>query len=485
MSNLSTDDCKDYLMQVYPNSARTKWKRVSKYKDESGLVCRDFNNPSVGDVTLVEVNGSLQLKENQAPSQEPLVVQDNTIVVKSFSKKDMTDAKRLVSRYVNNYGEDEIAEESKGFNAIPSQIVYRFSILDGDYERILQDINATGDYNSKLDRFCLEIYPKDTEYNEHMDGLISAFLPENDGEAMECTYEFSYEEPITIKAMVQKMASSGFVYSDNHCFLATIINKLNFVNETLKSNQATAVDVKSVFEQAIKTDDGYILDEALSKGGLLNFKYKKTIPLVYCMQHNLVNCFKTLVKHEPDLAKGVKYSGNPVWEESISAVVLGHSFDYLTYLIEHGHYDFKKANPAENQMIMSVLVEKNLLDKYRNILNDKIRSVLTLHMMMDDPNPFSNPNIAQDLHDSMYKYAKNINEVGYLGARFSLGIISQPILDMMVEAKFRIHRESLEADLEFQIELFKTGRRGDGFTKSQVDDAIVRYTKAIEKLRKG
>lgn len=484
MSNLSTDDCKDYLMQVYPNSARTKWKRVSKYKDVNGLVCRDFNNPSVGDVTLVEVDGSLQLKKNQAPIQEPLVIQDNTVVVKSFSKKDMTDAKRLVSRYVNNYGEDDISDEHKGFNAIPSQVVYRFSILDGDYKILLDDINTTGDYNSKLDRFCLEIYPKGTEYNEHMDGLISNFLPANDGEVMECTYEFSYEEQISIKEMAQKMASVGFIYWQDGCFLANTVSQLKFVND-LKVESTALIDIKSVFEQAIKTDDGYILDEALSKGGLLNFKYKKTIPLVYCMKHNLVNCFKSLVKHSPDLAKGVNYSGNPVWEESISAVVLGYSFDYLSYLLEHGRYDFKKANPVENQMIMSVLFEKNLLDSYRNILNDKIRSVLTLHMMMDDPNPFSNPNIAQDLHDAMYKYAKNINEVSYLGARFSMGIVSQPILDMMVEAKFRIHRESLESDLEFQIELFKTGKRGDGFSKAQVDDAIVRYTKAIEKLRKG
>jgi len=485
MSNLSTDDCKDYLMHVYPNSSRTKWKRVSKYKDDNGLVCRDFSNPSVGDVTLVEVNGSLQLKEVQTLSQEPLVIHDNTIVVKSFSKKDMTDAKRLVSRYVNNYGEDEISEENKGFNAIPSQVIYRFSIIDGDYERILQDINATGDYNSKLDHFCLEIYPKEGDYNEHMDGLISDFLPENDGEAMECTYEFSYEEPITIKEMVQMMASAGFIYSGNHCFLEPTISKLHFVNEQLEVTPSTTIDIKSIFEEAIKTDDAVLLENALSAGGSIDFKYKKVTPLIYCMQHNHVNCFKVLVKYTENLAKGIKSNGNQVWVESISPTVLKYSFDYLSYLLDNGNYDFKKANPQQNQMAMSVLVERNLLDKYGKILNDKFRSALTLHMMMDDPNPFINPNIKQDLHDAMYKYAKYINEIGYLGARFSLGIVSQPILDMMVDANFRIYRDSLQSDLESQIQLFKSGRRGDGFSKSQIDDAIIRYTKAIEKLRKG
>jgi len=485
MSKISTDDCKDFLMTTYPDSNRTKWKRVSKYKDANGLVCRDFNSPTVGDVTLVEVNDTLELKQSVVVAVAPVTIKDNTIIVKSFSKKDITDAKRLVSKYVNSDGEEEISDDNKGFIAIPSQVIYRFSILDGDYKVILDAINATGDYNATLDRFCLEIFPAVGEYNEHMDYLIGSFLPENDGEAMECTFEFSYEKTISIKEMAQKMASAGFIYSKDDCFLADTISKLDFVNEVIKVESSSLIDVKAAFEQAIKTDDGDVLDEALSNGGLLNFKYKKAIPLVYCMQNNLVNCFKVLVKHEPNLAKGVKYSGNPVWAEAVSDGVLGHPFDYLTYLLEQGKYDFKKASPVENQMLMSVLVERNLLDTYRNILNDKVRSALTLHMMMDDPDPFSNPNIAQDIHDAMYKYAKYMNEVGYFGARFSMGIVSPPILDMMVDAKFRIHYESLELDLESQIELFKTGRRGDGFTKAQVDDAIARYTKAIEKLRKG
>jgi hypothetical protein len=484
MSKISTDDCKDFLMSTYPDSKRNQWKRVSKYKDANGNVCRDFNNPSVGDVTLVEVNDVLAINPSETIQKPPVVIKDNTILVKSFSKKDLADAKRLVTRYVNSYGEDEISEDSKGFNAIPSQVVYRFSILDGDYEDILKSINATGDYNHKLDRFCLEIYPAQGDYDEHMDGLIASHLSDNDGESMESTYEFSYDEPISIKEMVQKMASIGFVYYKDHCFLADTVSKLEFINDAIPVESVSTVDIKSIFEQAIKTDNGEMLEEALSNGGLLNFKYKKTTPLIYCMQNNHVNCFKVLVKNETNLAKGVRHSGNPVWKEAISHVVLGYSFNYLVYLLEHGHYDFKKATPQENQTAMSVLVERDLLDKYRSILNDKIRASLTLHMMMDEPDPFSNPDIAQDIHDALHKYGKFMNEVLYFGSTFSMGIVSPPILEMMIESKFKIHYESLDLDLESQIELFKSGRRGDGFTKAQVDDAIDRYTKAIVKIRK-
>ncbi len=232
MSKITTNDCKDFLIKIYPETNIKLWKRINKYKDENGFVCREFNNPSVGDVILIENNETLQIKQSEIIKNDPITINDNTIIVKSFSKKDITDAKRLVSKYVNSFGEEEISEDSKGFIAIPSQICYRFSIIDGDYKVILQSINATGDYNTRLDRFCLEIFPANGQYDEHMDYLIGTFLPENDGEMMECTFEFSYEEPISIKEMVQKMASAGFIYSKDHCFLADTISKLDFIHST-------------------------------------------------------------------------------------------------------------------------------------------------------------------------------------------------------------------------------------------------------------
>ena len=66
-----------------------------------------------------------------------------------------------------------------------------------------------------------------------------------------------------------------------------------------------------------------------------------------------------------------------------------------------------------------------------------------------------------------------------------MGIISPPILDMMIESKFRIYNDPLNERLFSQIELFNNGKRGHGFSKAQIDDAIERYTKAIEKIRKG
>lgn len=51
----TTDDCKDFLVTHFSNSKKSEWKRVSKYKDANGAVCRDFiNSVTQKTVTLKE-----------------------------------------------------------------------------------------------------------------------------------------------------------------------------------------------------------------------------------------------------------------------------------------------------------------------------------------------------------------------------------------------------------------------------------------------
>lgn len=38
----TTDDCKEFLIKQYPETKKSDWKRVRKYKDRFGVVCRDF-----------------------------------------------------------------------------------------------------------------------------------------------------------------------------------------------------------------------------------------------------------------------------------------------------------------------------------------------------------------------------------------------------------------------------------------------------------
>lgn len=64
MPNYTTEDCKKFLIEQYPDTQEKKWKRTKKYKDESGVVCRDFSYGEEYTVTLQETTHGLIEKQN-------------------------------------------------------------------------------------------------------------------------------------------------------------------------------------------------------------------------------------------------------------------------------------------------------------------------------------------------------------------------------------------------------------------------------------
>lgn len=56
----STDDCKDFLIQLHPGTDKKDWKRIRKYKNELGQVARDFVCGGLSQ-TLVETSNGLQI----------------------------------------------------------------------------------------------------------------------------------------------------------------------------------------------------------------------------------------------------------------------------------------------------------------------------------------------------------------------------------------------------------------------------------------
>lgn len=74
----TTDECKIFLVAHFSNSKNSEWKRVSKYKDAKGAVCRDFINlVNQKTVTLKETpQGLINLTAIQVllapPAQTPI-----------------------------------------------------------------------------------------------------------------------------------------------------------------------------------------------------------------------------------------------------------------------------------------------------------------------------------------------------------------------------------------------------------------------------
>lgn len=62
MSKITTNDCKNKLVDLFPDTESKDWKRTKKYKNEDGLYCRDFENHISGETaTLLESNNQLVL----------------------------------------------------------------------------------------------------------------------------------------------------------------------------------------------------------------------------------------------------------------------------------------------------------------------------------------------------------------------------------------------------------------------------------------
>ena len=54
MSDITTDDCKDFLTEVFPDTVKKQWKRLSKYKNNQHFVVREFSHPIKGNVFIIE-----------------------------------------------------------------------------------------------------------------------------------------------------------------------------------------------------------------------------------------------------------------------------------------------------------------------------------------------------------------------------------------------------------------------------------------------
>lgn len=65
MTELNTEDCKKFLVNRFPKTRSSLWKRVTKYKNTEGLHVRVFQYNSDKMVALLENNGELSIvKEN-------------------------------------------------------------------------------------------------------------------------------------------------------------------------------------------------------------------------------------------------------------------------------------------------------------------------------------------------------------------------------------------------------------------------------------
>lgn len=217
MPKISTDDCKKFLKESFPE--QNNWKRIKKYKNNAGQWCRDFESESGFATTLIENNDQLTLISKTQK-------ENDCFYYKKFPENEVKFAKKIVSSYVNyHYGDDSdyegINHRMAGYEAIPNCFEFFIDTCNEEYtpESIVDD--------QTYKNFDIGLFfaPIGHEFDQHLQEILEDFLPKNMSETMECVFEIAPDKPISIKDLIQSLCDRGFIYNSEYCGLVKHFKK--------------------------------------------------------------------------------------------------------------------------------------------------------------------------------------------------------------------------------------------------------------------
>lgn len=212
MSKISTDDCKNFLKESFPE--QKNWKRIKKYKNDAGQWCRDFESESGFATTLVEIDERLTLI-----SQEQKEI--DCFYYKKFPDDEIKLAKKIVSNYVRDYYHRNVNYKMAGYEAIPNCFEFFVDTENDEYtpESIIDDKTYQ---NCDIGLFFV---PINHQFDQHLQDILKDFLPESMSEMAECIFEIVPDKPIAIKDLIQSVCDRGFIYNSEYCGLAKYLKK--------------------------------------------------------------------------------------------------------------------------------------------------------------------------------------------------------------------------------------------------------------------
>ena len=515
MADISTDDCKDFLISKFPNSKRALWKRERKYKNDAGNWCRDFSNPDVGNVSLVEVNGVLSFFKKTATtgstsapavSSQKIELGSHDIFVRTFSKDDMDRASKMVDEFVNTNHEPRAT--SAGFLAIPSQFTYSFTDIDDDESGEFARANRHLDINARFNTFSLYLTPVEyDDYDQHLHPLLKEFFPRSSGEEMECVFGFYYDNPISIKDFVTMLSKQGFKYEferddryDDRCLLKDVMRTFNFVEgktiedafTSVVDKDTVSVETKSsverpkivtnidVFMKIVTNDDAKTLEQAIADGLDLSFMINRVSMHSYCLNNDLFECFKVLVDHTDNLAVGHAGEANTVWRDAIQ--FKGESkHDYIGYLLDHAKYDFTKESYIANSTFVYFLHAVGQLEAKFDKLNEMYAACSCYVNAISNEDFYKSDFVKQQVRKALFDYADFSNVDATVAIALTNDVILSSVLDVMIEkGDVCIVGKPLRVYLTMIIDRFKHGFWG--YDEIERRENIAYYENALRKL---
>lgn len=139
MSKYTTNDCKNELVKLFPDSSKNEWKRTKKYKNEDKKWIRDFENANNGiSVSLLENETGLEIYKKETQFYFTIYKHDinDSEWNLELSHKDNESGEReeCVREFLENIFKNEEVEEidSPLFSCSEQKALYVFNALSNN-----------------------------------------------------------------------------------------------------------------------------------------------------------------------------------------------------------------------------------------------------------------------------------------------------------------------------------------------------------------
>jgi len=452
MSKITTEDCKSFLLDLYKDKKVVNWKRIRKFKDENGEICRELKHSDGTSVTLIEKNGQLsvliqpdypvllssQTTVNTEKSKNVSILSfvdesdkehSKKTVFTLFDETQQKSAKRLVNAFVKPK-EDPVEPDSsaKGFQAIPNLIYFSFlEDANPDESEYLEEIAAEMNFQAPMRDIAVFFMPSTVKsFCDHISPLIDSFLTLPLYEVEEMSFKINdCDTPISVTDVFEDLCKSGFVYNPDGCALKNLFTQYHMVptEPVIDLNDKTA-EYKKGFLSSLKKDD-VIKMKALTDSGMpLNFKVGGQSLLGKTMHENKLECFKYLLTLYPNTANTGNGAVDQVWENA------WWPNDCSRYFMANAAYNFTDSNKNAHRHLVTTLVHHtSYFDRMAKIVNIELFSVACLEATLTHDRAY--PVFKEFVKKAINEFPASVSTSKELLDRLDYGFIITPILELL------------------------------------------------------
>lgn len=149
--SMSTSDCKKFLVDKFPETKSTLWKRVTKYKNADGLYVRVFQYNDDKMIGLLENGDTLAIVKDD----ETLERKNSASINYHVTEEDRNEFSNGWNRNANGSEQksnDRQEGQDNGFNSWGSDFNYPFPVRDPDEQESL-----TGQHDPRAKKFIFSV----------------------------------------------------------------------------------------------------------------------------------------------------------------------------------------------------------------------------------------------------------------------------------------------------------------------------------------